>query len=419
MENELKSIRYQSEKYAKLTTLMNRVNAEELIAAHEQQQTRKAAGVDGVTKAEYEEKLFANVRDLVQRMKAFKYIPQPVRRTYIPKLNGKMRPLGIPAYEDRLVQKVMADILIDIYEPRFLECSYGFRPNKNAHDVVRFINDAVMNRTVNFVLDADIKGFFDNLDQKWLMKFLEHDIADKNFLRYVARFLKAGIMEDAKIYESDKGAPQGGLISPILSNVYLYYVLDLWVERVAKQRCYGKAHYVRYADDFLVLFEYRTDAVKFLRWLKARLTKFGLELAEDKTRIVSFGRFFGTKDNFDFLGFTFYNTKGRNGVYRVGVKSSTKKLNAKRKALKAWLWTRLREPLEDTLRILNLKLAGHYQYYGVNGNLRELQKFRRYAFNSTYRMLKRRSQRSKLQIQKFQEIWDKQVAKPKITVQIW
>ena len=419
MENELKSIRYQSEKYAKLTTLMNRVNAEELIAAHEQQQTRKAAGVDGVTKAEYEEKLFANVRDLVQRMKAFKYIPQPVRRTYIPKLNGKMRPLGIPAYEDRLVQKVMADILIDIYEPRFLECSYGFRPNKNAHDVVRFINDAVMNRTVNFVLDADIKGFFDNLDQKWLMKFLEHDIADKNFLRYVARFLKAGIMEDAKIYESDKGAPQGGLISPILSNVYLYYVLDLWVERVAKQRCYGKAHYVRYADDFLVLFEYRTDAVKFLRWLKARLTKFGLELAEDKTRIVSFGRFFGTKDNFDFLGFTFYNTKGRNGVYRVGVKSSTKKLNAKRKALKAWLWTRLREPLEDTLRILNLKLAGHYRYYGVNGNLRELQKFRLYAFNSTYRMLKRRSQRSKLRIQKFQEIWDKQVARPKITVQIW
>ena len=205
MENELKSIRYQSEKYAKLTTLMNRVNAVELIAAYEQQQTRKAAGVDGVTKAEYEEKLFANVRDLVQRMKAFKYIPQPVRRTYIPKLNGKMRPLGIPAYEDRLVQKVMADILIDIYEPRVLECSYGFRSNKNAHDVVRFINDAVMNRTVNFVLDADIKGFFDNLDQKWLMKFLEHDIADKNFLRYVARFLKAGIMEDAKIYESDKG----------------------------------------------------------------------------------------------------------------------------------------------------------------------------------------------------------------------
>lgn len=419
MENELKSIRYHSEKYAKLTTLMNRVNAVELIAAHEQQQTRKAAGVDGVTKAEYEEKLFANVRDLVQRMKAFKYIPKPVRRTYIPKLNGKMRPLGIPAYEDRLVQKVMADILIDIYEPRFLECSYGFRPNKNAHDVVRFINDAVMNRTVNFVLDDDIKGFFDNLDQKWLMKFLEHDIADKNFLRYVARFLKAGIMEDAKIYESDKGAPQGGLISPVLSNVYLHYVLDLWVERVAKQRCYGKAHYVRYADDFLVLFEYRTDAVKFLRWLKARLTQFGLELAEDKTRIVPFGRFFGTKDNFDFLGFTFYNTKRRNGVYRVGVKSSTKKLNAKRKALKAWLWTRLREPLEDTLRILNLKLAGHYRYYGVNGNLRELQKFRRYAFNSTYRMLKRRSQRSKLQIQKFQEIWDKQVARPKITVQIW
>lgn len=226
MEHELKGIRYQSEKYAKVTTLINRVNEESLKEAHQRQKTGKAAGIDGITKEEYGQKLDENISELIKRMKTFKYIPQAVRRTYIPKANGKMRPLGIPAYENRLVQSVMAEILSDVYEPRFLDCSWGFRPNREAHDVVRYINQTVMTRKENYILDADIKGFFDNLDQKWLMKFLEHDIADKNFLRYIGRFLKAGIMEEGTKLESDRGTPQGGQISPVLANVYLHYVLD-------------------------------------------------------------------------------------------------------------------------------------------------------------------------------------------------
>lgn len=419
MAKELKSIRYQSEKYPKLTTLINRVNEESLKEAHEVQNPNKAVGADGMTKDKYEENLSANVKRLVQRMKSFKYIPQPVRRTYIPKLNGKMRPLGIPSYEDRLVQRVMADTLISVYESRFLDCSYGFRPGRSAHDVVRKINKLVMSKKVNYVLDADIKGFFDNLDQEWLMKFLEHDIADKNFLRYVKRFLKAGILEDAKIMASEKGAPQGGLISPVLSNVYLHYVLDLWMEKKVKKQCIGEVHYVRYADDFLVLFQYKFEAVRFLQWLTERMAKFGLELASDKTRILPFGKFFGKKETFDFLGFTFYNTKMRNGRYRIGIKSSGKKLKAKRQELKNWMWARLHEPLVETLKMMNRKLVGHYNYYGVNGNLRDLKKFHKYAFMRLYGMLKRRSQRWKLTMEKYGKIWTTYVAKPHICVNVW
>lgn len=235
MEHELKPISYQSVTHQRLFSLINRVDAVALMAAHDKQKTYKASGIDGVNKDVYEQNLLENVLNLVERMKTFDYVPQPVRRTYIPKANGKMRPLGIPAYEDRLVQRVMADILAEVYEPRFLDCSHGFRPKRGAHDVIRYIDRSVMRGRVNYVLEADIKGFFDNVDQAWLMKFLEHDIADKNFLRYIVRFLKAGIMEDAKLIESDRGTPQGGLISPILANVYLHYALDLWVEKHIKR----------------------------------------------------------------------------------------------------------------------------------------------------------------------------------------
>ena len=395
MEHELKGIRYQSEKYAKLTTLINRVNEESLKEAHCRQKVGKAAGVDGMTKEEYERNLDENIKALVSRMKNFKYIPQPVRRTYIPKPNGKMRPLGIPAYEDRLVQSVMAEILNDVYEPRFLDCSYGFRPNRGAHNAVKYINQTIMTKKVNYVLDADIKGFFDNLDQKWLMKFLEHDIADKNFLRYISRFLKSGIMENETIQESDKGTPQGGQISPILANVYLHYVLDLWFEYVLKKHVKGEIYYVRYADDFLMMFQYEEEAFKVLELLRARLAKFGLEVAEDKTRILPIGRFKGTKEDFDFLGFTFFNTKTRGGKYRLGVRTSKKKLKMKKQAVKAWLKTRLTKPVADTMRLINLSLVGHYNYYGVSGNFHAIQRFWKYVKYATYRILNRRDQKGK------------------------
>jgi group II intron reverse transcriptase/maturase len=335
VEHELKGIRYQSKTYAKLETLMNRVNEGSIKAEHQKQLQNKAVGVDGVTKAEYGEQLDENVSDLISRMKRFSYKPLPVRRAYIPKLDGKLRPLGIPAYEDRLVQSVMAGVLNEVYEERFLECSYGFRPGRNAHQVVREINQTIMTRKVNYVLEADIKGFFDNVDHDWLMKFLENDIEDKNFLRYVKRFLIAGVMEGTERKESDKGTPQGGQISPVLANVYLHYVLDLWYEKVLRKRCKGEVYYVRYADDFLLMFQYENEAREVMEALKARLGKFGLEVAEDKTRILPIGRFNGTKEDFDFLGFTFFNTQTREGKYRLGVRTSKKKLKAKKQTVKA------------------------------------------------------------------------------------
>lgn len=419
MEHELKGIRYQSEHYTKLTTLINRVNEESLKEAHRHQKTGKAVGVDGVTKEEYGANLDKNVKRLINRMKTFKYIPQAVRRTYIPKPNGKMRPLGIPAYEDRLVQSVMAEILNDVYEPRFLECSYGFRPKRSAHDVVKYINQTIMTKKVNYILDADIKGFFDNLDQRWLMKFLEHDIADRNFLRYVSRFLKSGIMDEGNKLESDKGTPQGGQISPVLANVYLHYVLDQWYEIVLKKYAKGEIYYVRYADDFLMMFQHEEEAVRVLELLKARLAKFGLEIAEDKTRILPIGRFKGTKEDFDFLGFTFFNTKTRDGKYRLGVRTSKKKLKSKKQTVKEWLKTRLTKPVAETMRLINLSLAGHYNYYGVNGNFHAIQGFWKYVKYTTYRMLNRRDQKGKFRYAKFLRVWNYYVQKPHLTTDIW
>ena len=419
MEHELKGIRYQSEKYAKLTTLINRVNEESLKEAHCRQKTGKAVGVDGTTKEEYGLNLDENLKGLIARMKNYKYIPQPVRRTYIPKPNGKMRPLGIPAYEDRLVQSVMAEILNDIYEPRFLDCSYGFRPNRGAHDVVKYINQTIMTKKVNYILDADIKGFFDNLDQKWLMKFLEHDISDKNFLRYISRFLKSSIMEEGTILESDKGTPQGGQISPILANVYLHYVLDQWFEIVLKKYAKGEIYYVRYADDFLMMFQYEEEAEKVLGLLRARLAKFGLEVAEDKTRILPIGRFKGTKEDFDFLGFTFFNTRTRGGKYRLGVRTSKKKLKMKKQTVKAWLATRLTKPVADTMRLINLSLVGHCNYYGVSGNYHAVRIFWEYVKYATYRMLNRRDQKGKFRYTKFLRVWNYYVKEPHLTTDIW
>lgn len=419
MEQELKGIRYQSRTYAKLETLMNRVNERSLKDAHRRQIGKKASGIDGVTKDEYGKELDKNVADLVGRMKKFSYRPLPVRRTYIPKANGSMRPLGIPAYEDRLVQDVMAGILTDIYEERFLDCSHGFRPGRSAHEVVRRINQTIMTKRVNYVLEADIKGFFDNVSHDWLMKFLEHDIADRNFLRYVKRFLIAGVMEGGEFRESEKGTPQGGQISPVLANVYLHYVLDTWVEKRLKRMAKGEVHYERYADDFILMFQYENEAVQAKELLRERLGKFGLELAEDKTRVLPMGRYKGTKDTFDFLGFTFFNTLTRGGKYRLGVRTSQKKLKAKRQVVKAWLRTRLTKPVTETMELIQSSLKGHCNYYGVNGNFSMVQKYWKYVKYSSYHMLNRRHQKRTMKYDKFLRIWNHYVEKPHLTTDIW
>ena len=419
MEQDAKGIRYQSEHFATVQGIMHYVNEQSLMEEHRKQSGKKATGIDGVDKAEYDRNAEENIRNLIERMKKFQYKPLPVRRTYIPKANGKMRPLGIPAYEDRLVQGVMANLLNEVYEPRFLDCSYGFRPGRSAHDVVRYINQTIMIHKVNYVLEADIKGFFDNVDHEWLMKFLEHDIQDKNFLRYVKRFLIAGIMEDGKYLDSDRGTPQGGLISPVLANVYLHYVLDLWFEKAIKPKLKGEAYYVRYADDFLILFQYENEAEAVLEMLRERLGKFSLEVAEDKTRILPIGRFKGTKEEFDFLGFTFFNTKTREGKYRLGIRTSKKKLKAKRQAAKAWLRSRMIRPISETMEKVAAIIRGHCGYYGVSGNLRFLYKFHDYMMQTTRKMLNRRSQRGCVTYEKFQKIWDYYVTPPKITKDIW
>jgi group II intron reverse transcriptase/maturase len=419
VERELKGIRYQSKTYARLETLMNRVNAETIKEQHRKQEGKKATGIDGVSKDEYGKELNERAEEPVSRMKRFSYKPQPVRRTYIPKGNGRMRPLGIPAYEDRPVQGAMADILNDICEERFLDCSYGFRPKRSAHDVVKHINQTVMTKKTNWVLEADIKGFFDNVNHDWLMKFLEHDIADKNFLRYVKRFLIASVMEGTEYGESDKGTPQGGLISPVLANVYLHYVLDLWIEKKVKKELKGEAYYVRYADDFLLMFQYESEAKRVMAALNERPKKFGLEPAEDKTRILPFGRFKGTKEDFDFLGFTFFNTKTREGKYRVGVRTSKKKLKMKKQTVKAWLKTRMTKPVSETMEQINRALSGHNNYYGTRGNFRKIQQFWKYVKYESYRMLNRRHQKKSLKYDKFLRIWNYYVKEPHLTTDIW
>ena len=249
MENIQEIVRERAKSHEKVYALMSFVNKDSLKAVHRKQDRNKAPGMDGITKETYERNLETNLDSLIQRMKQFSYRPLPVKRVYIDKGNGKKRPLGLPSYEDRLVQGVMKEVLEGVYETKFYDFSYGFRPKRRAHDAVLRVNHHIMFNKVNYIVDCDIKGFFDNIDHRWMMKFLEHDIADKNFLRYIKRFLIGGILEEGKVITSDKGTPQGSLMSTVLANVYLHYVLDDWYAKGIKRKYKGEVYLVRYADD--------------------------------------------------------------------------------------------------------------------------------------------------------------------------
>ena len=419
MENERKDIRYQVMKGYKPTSLIHLVNKETLKEQHKKQICGKASGIDKITKEEYEANLEANLDCLISRMKKFSYKPLPVRRTYIPKLNGKLRPLGIPAYEDKLVQGAIADILNEIYECKFLDCSYGFRPGRNCHQAIREINQRIMINKVKYILDADIKGFFDNVNHEWLMKFLAHDIGDKNLLRYINRFLISGYMEEGKYNKVNKGTPQGGLISPVLANVYLHYVLDLWFERRVKPNLKGEAYLVRYADDFIIMFQYENEAKLVYQELNKRLAKFGLEMEENKTRIIPFGRYKGNKETFDFLGFMHYNSKTRTGKYTVGHKISKNKRKAKQQSITKWIKENRTYKIKELIDRLNKKIVGIYAYYGINGMLEELYKIYYHTLYALRSSIFRRTQR-KLSRKVYNKIIKRvPIVKPKIYQNIW
>ncbi|MUV39247.1 RNA-directed DNA polymerase [Lentibacillus sp. JNUCC-1] len=408
------------------TSLAHLLNVNNLKQCHYELPSEKARGTKGISKEGYGDNLNENVDDLVKRLKNNAYRPVPVRRTYIDKPGSrKKRPLGIPDHEDKIVQRAIGKILNAIYENDFLESSFGFRPNRNCHDALKILNVYIEKRPTNFVVDADIKGFFDNVDHDWMMKFRNHRIKDPNLLRIIRRFLKGGYMEEGKYFDTDKGTPQGGIISPILANVYLHYVLDLWFEKRVKKQCKGHAYIVRYADDFVCCFQYEDEAKAFYSALIKRLAKFGLEIAEDKTSIISFGRNAGNggsgkPSTFDFLGFTHYCSKSRTGNFRVKRKTSRKKMKAKLANQKEWLKANRNRDIQEIMARLDRSLKGYYNYYCITDNTLAVEEFLYRVKQLLFKWMNRRSQRKSFSWDKFNLFLRKYpLPKPKMKVNIY
>jgi len=361
----------------------------------------RASGIDNVTWEAYGEDLEQNLERLVARMKAKQYKPKPSKRSYIPKDEHSKRPLGIPSLEDKIVQKGMDAILKAIYEADFLDSSHGYRVEKSCHTAINAVDKIVMTKPVNHIVEADIKGFFDNVSHAWLMKCLEVRIKDPSFLLLIRRFLKAGYIDGSEFVDTEKGTPQGGNLSPILSNIFLHYVLDLWFEKRIKSRIRGKSYLARYADDFICMVQYKEDARYIEQAIRERFAEFGLELHPEKTQVISFGRY--ERENagkqkrrpntFDFLGFTHYCGLSRKGNFIVGRKTSRKKFRKKSKEINQWLKAiRNTEKVQVWWPILQSKLRGHYQYYGISGNMPSLKQYYKITVRLTFKWLNRRSQ---------------------------
>jgi RNA-directed DNA polymerase len=373
----------------------------------------KAAGIDNRTKESYTDKeIEQEIENTVIKMKSRRYRPKPVKRVFIKKSNGKQRPLGIPTVIDKVVQLGIKKILEAIYEPHFLDNSYGFRPGRNCHQALKAVYAMVMAKPVNWIIDVDIKGFFDNVNHEWLIECLNQKINDPRFKSLIIKFLKAGVLEEGKYSETVQGTPQGGILSPLLANIYLHYVLDLWFEHKQRKNTKGYTELIRYADDFIIGAQTKPEAQRILADIKARLSKFGLEISAEKTRIVEFGRY--AKQNsinrgrrkpgtFDFLGFTHYCSKSRKGNFLMKVKTSSKRQRRALKEMNIWLKkVRNRSKLKDIWPILKSKVQGHYNYYGVSSNFRSICKFDCQTRRLVFKWLNRRSHKQSMNWVKYE-----------------
>lgn len=394
------------DKGQRFTALLHHVDVERLDAAFRALKKDAAPGVDAVTWEQYSEALEANLQALHERLHKGGYRARPSRRAYIPKADGRRRPLGIAALEDKIVQRAVGEVLNAIYEVDFLGFSYGFRPGRRQHDALDALATGIRRKKVNWVLDADIRGFFDGLDHGWVVKFIEHRIGDRRIVRLIQKWLSAGVMEGGEWTASEVGSPQGASISPLLANIYLHYVLDLWIQQWRRTRAHGDVVVVRFADDFIVGFQHRGDAVRFLAELRERLAKFQLELHPDKTRLIEFGRFAmshrrrgglsGKPETFNFLGFTHISARTRAGEFLLRRRTMKQRLRAKLKEVSEELRRRRHQPVPEQGRWLASVVRGHIAYFGVPTNRTALDSFRSQAGKSWYRALKRRSQRSRL-----------------------
>ena len=383
-----------------------------------------APGVDGETWREYGEELESNLEDLSGRLRRGGYRAKPVRRVYIAKADGRKRPLGVTALEDKIVQRATVEVMNAIYETDFLGFSYGFRPGKGQHNALDALYVGILTKKVNWVLDGDISSFFDGIDHEWLVKFIEHRIADQRVVRLIRKWLNAGVLEEGRWKSSEEGTPQGGSASPLMANIFLHYVFDLWVHQWRKTRARGDVIVVRYADDFVVGFQHRTDAERLHKDLEERFDKFKLRLHPEKTRLIEFGYFAannrrrrgqGKPETFNFLGFTHICGKKRsNGMYTVYRRTMSKRYRAKLKEIKAGLRRRMHQPVPQVGKWLKTVVGGYNRYYGVPSNERSLSSFRFQVARHWFRALRRRSQKTRLTWERMYRLIDRWLPPPRI-----
>jgi group II intron reverse transcriptase/maturase len=418
--------RAQREPEGQFNALAHLIDVPTLKRAYRRQRAEAAVGVDGVTKEAYGRHLEANLQDLHTRLKTKRYRHQPIRRVHIPKAQGKTRPIGISAFEDKVVQDAVREVLEAIYEQDFLECSYGFRPGRSAHDAVRTLKRIVDEGEVNWLYEADIVSFFDSLDRTKLKEMLGIRVADGSLMRLIGKCLHVGVLDGETIVEPELGTAQGSVLSALLGNVYLHYVLDRWFETEVKPRLQGKAPLIRYCDDFIIGFEREDDARRVVAGLDKRMGRFGLALHPDKTRLLPFWRPPKSQQEgkgpatFDFVGFTFYWARTRKGSWWMTCKTRRASLRRAKKSISDWCRRHRHRSIKDQHAALHRRLRGHFNYFGVNGNYTSIMRLVEATKRAWYKWLCRRSQRTRLNWERFTDMlrwWP--LPRPRITVRIW